>query len=268
MAGAYNMKLEIIELKDRKAKFVLTDVTPAFANGLRRAMIADVPKMAIDYVDLYDNTSVLFDEMLALRLGLIPLKTNPDMYQLQSECECKGAGCSLCQVSLTLSAEGPCVVHSSDLKSSDPETVPVDSNIPIIELKQGQKVVLTGVARLGFSREHAKFQPTCAAGYKNVPVVTISDKCDMCKACIDECPRGVFKIEKNKLVVTDQYKCSMCKLCVDICDAGAIDVSSDNKAFLFTIETDGSYSAQEIITRAAKSIKDRAASLSETLEAF
>lgn len=262
------MKLEIIELKDRKAKFVLSDVTPAFANGLRRAMIADVPKMAIDYVDIYDNTSVLFDEMLALRLGLIPLKTNLDMYQLQSECECKGAGCALCQVSLTLSAEGPCVVHSRDLKSSDPETVPADGNIPIIELKQGQKVVLTAIARLGLSREHAKYQPVCASGYKNVPVVTISDKCDACKACIDECPRGVFKIEKNKLVVTDQYKCSQCKLCVDVCDVGAIDIGTENRSFLFTVETDGSYSAQEIINRAAKSIKDRAAALGETLEAF
>jgi len=262
------MKLEIIELKDRKAKFVLTDVTPAFANGLRRAMMADVPKMAIDYVDLYDNTSVLFDEMLALRLGLIPLKTNLDMYELQSECECKGAGCALCQVTLTLSAEGPCMVHSSELKSSDPDTVPVDANVPIIELKQGQKVVVSCVARLGLSKEHAKYQPVCAAGYKNVPVVTVSDKCDTCKACVDECPRGVFKVDKNKLVVTDHYKCSMCKLCIDICDAGAIEISSDNKAFLFTVETDGSYSAQEIITRAAKSMKDRATALSETLEAF
>jgi DNA-directed RNA polymerase subunit D len=143
VAGAYNMKLEIIELKDRKAKFVLTDVTPAFANGLRRAMIADVPKMAIDYVDIYDNTSVLFDEMLALRLGLIPLKTNLDMYQLQSECECKGAGCALCQVSLTLSAEGPCVVHSGDMKSSDPETVPVgrrDRSSPAWPLQGARQV--------------------------------------------------------------------------------------------------------------------------------
>ncbi|HMK46156.1 MAG TPA: DNA-directed RNA polymerase subunit D [Methanocella sp.] len=262
------MKVEILELKDRKAKFVVTDVTPAFANGLRRAMIADIPKMAIDYVDIYDNTSVLFDEMLALRLGLVPLKTNPDMYQLPSECECKGAGCSLCQASLTLSAEGPCVVHSKDLKSSDPETIAVDANIPIIELKQGQKVVVNCVARLGFSREHAKYQPVCAAGYKNVPIVTISDQCDTCKACIDECPRGVFKADKNKVVVTDHYQCSMCKLCVDVCDAGAIAISSQEHAYLFTVETDGSYSAQEVITRAVQSIKNRAQQLGETLEAF
>jgi len=262
------MKLEMLELKDRKAKFVLSEVTPAFANSLRRAMISDVPKMAIDFLDIYDNTSVLFDEMLSLRLGMIPIKTNLEMYRSPAECECNGAGCALCQVSFTLSAEGPTVVHSRDLKSSDPESVPVDQNIPIVELKDGQKVVLTAVARLGTGREHAKFQPVCAAGYKNVPVLTISEKCDLCKACVDACPRGVFKVEKNKLVVTDLYKCSMCKLCTEACDTGAISVDTDNSAFIFTIETDGSFSAQEIISRAAKSIRDKATQLNESISAF
>ncbi len=262
------MKLEMLELKDRKAKFVLSEVTPAFANSLRRAMVSDVPKMAIDYVDIYDNTSVLFDEMLSLRLGLIPLKTNADMYHLPAECECKGAGCALCQVSLTLSSEGPCVVHSRDMKSSDPETVPVDANIPIVELKAGQKVVLTAVARMGNGKEHAKFQPVCASGYKNVPVISVSDKCDMCKACIEACPRGVFKAEKGKLTFTDVYKCSLCKLCTEACDAGAIDVDTNNEAFIFTIETDGSYSAHDIVVNAMKSLQARASQLNEIMGAF
>ena len=105
------MKLEILELSDRKAKFILSEVTPAFANALRRAMLSDIPKMAIDYVDIYDNTSVIFDEMLAHRMGLIPIKTNLGMYNLPDKCECNGAGCALCQVTFTLSAEGPCMVH-------------------------------------------------------------------------------------------------------------------------------------------------------------
>ena len=137
-------------------------------------------------------------------------------------------------MSLTLSAEGPCVVHSRDLKSSDPETVPVDQNVPIVELKAGQKVVLTAVARLGKAKEHAKFQPVSASGYKNLPVITISEKCDLCKACVDACPRGVFKIEKGKLVVGDIYKCSMCKLCTEACDASAITVGAEDKTFIFT----------------------------------
>jgi DNA-directed RNA polymerase subunit D len=258
----------MLDLKDRKAKFVLSEVTPAFANSLRRAMISDVPKMAIDYIDLYDNTSVLFDEMLSLRLGLIPLKTNADMYQFQQDCECKGAGCALCQVSLTLSAEGPCVVHSRDLKSSDPETVPADQNIPIVELKAGQKVVLTAVARLGNGKEHAKFQPVSASGYKNLPVISISEKCDLCKACVDICPRSVFRIEKNKLVVGDIYKCSLCKLCTEACDAGAIGVSTEDSSFIFTVETDGSYTAHDMVLSAAKSIKGKAEQLSQIMDAF
>jgi DNA-directed RNA polymerase subunit D len=260
------MKLEILELGDRKAKFVLSEVTPAYANALRRAMLADIPKMAIDYVGIYDNTSVMFDEMLAHRMGLIPIKTNLDMYHLREECDCKGEGCALCQVTFTLSAEGPAMVHSRDLKSSDPETVPADDNVPIIELKTGQKLVLTAVARLGQGKEHAKFQPVCPPGYKYVPIIEITDKCDSCKQCAEACPRGVFTIDRNKVVVVNPYECSMCELCVEACDINAIKVSADKSAFIYTIETDGSYSAQEIITRAAGSLKARASALGEVLE--
>lgn len=260
------MKLEILELGGRKAKFILSEVTPAFANAIRRSMLADIPKMAIDYVDIYDNTSVIFDEMLAHRMGLIPIKTNLDMYKLREECDCKGEGCALCQVTFTLSAEGPGMVHSRDMKSSDPETVPADDNIPIIELKDGQKLVLTAVARLGRGKEHAKFQPVCPPGYKYVPIVEISDKCDSCRECVDQCPRDVFSVEKNKVVVDNPYNCSMCELCLEACDLKAIKLSTDNSAFIFMVETDGSYSAQEIIVRAVDSVRAKAAGLNEVLE--
>lgn len=262
------MKLEILQLSDRKAKFVLSEVTPAFANGLRRSMVADIPKMAIDYVDIYDNNSVIFDEILAHRMGMIPIKTHLDMYQLKDTCECGGVGCALCQVTFTLSAEGPCMVHSGDLKSSDPETVPSDDMVPIIELKEGQKVVLTAVASLGRGKEHAKYQPVCPAGYKYVPIINLTDKCDSCKQCIDVCPRSVFSVEKNKVVVENPYECSMCGLCVEACDIHAIKVSADANSFIYTVETDGSFSAQEIITRAAQSIKSKADALNETLSSL
>ncbi len=262
------MKLEILELGDRKAKFILSEVTPAYANALRRAMLADIPKMAIDYVDIYDNTSVMFDEMLAHRMGLIPIKTNLDMYKLREECDCKGEGCALCQVTFTLSAEGPGMVHSRDLKSSDPETVPADDNVPIIELKAGQKLVLTAVARLGRGKEHAKFQPVCPPGYKYVPIIEVTETCDSCRQCVETCPRGVFAIDRNKVVVVNPYECSMCELCLEACDINAIKVSADRSAFIYTIETDGSYSAQEIIARAAGSLKSKASALTEVMESL
>ena len=101
-----------------------------------------------------------------------------------------------------------------------------------------------------------------------MPVISISEKCDLCKECIDVCPRGMFKVEKNKLVATDVTKCSLCKLCSEACDTGAITVSTDNTSFIYTVETDGSYSAQDIIVRAAQSIKGRAEQLGDILENF
>lgn len=262
------MKLEILELGERKAKFILSEVTPAFANAIRREMLSDIPKMAIDYVDIYDNNSVMFDEILAHRMGMIPIQTHLDMYKLKDECDCGGVGCALCQVTFTLSAEGPCMVHSGDLKSSDPETLPADDNVPIVELKEGQKVVLTAVASLGLGKHHAKYQPVCPAGYKYVPVITINEKCDSCKQCMEECPRNVFAMDKNKIIVENPYECSMCGLCVESCDIHAIEVGAETNAFIYSIETDGSFSAREIILRAAESMKAKADALNETLSSL
>jgi DNA-directed RNA polymerase subunit D len=157
------------------------------------------------------------------------------------------------------------MVHSRDLKSSDPETFPADDNVPIIELKESQKLVLTAVARLGNGKEHAKFQPVCPPGYKFVPVIELTEKCDSCKQCAEACPRDVFAIDKNKVVVANPYECSMCELCLEACDINAIKVSADKTAFIYTIETDGSFSAQEIILRAVKSLGSKASALAEVM---
>src|SRR6056297_16810 len=110
------MEIDILELSDRSARFILSDVDAAFANGVRRAMLADVPTLAIDDVNIYNNTSVLYDEQLALRLGLIPLTTSLEDFVPQDKCACGGNGCPACTVSLTLSAEAgeeeQVIVHS------------------------------------------------------------------------------------------------------------------------------------------------------------
>jgi DNA-directed RNA polymerase subunit D len=98
-----------------------------------------------------------------------------------------------------------------------------------------------------------------------VPIVEVSDKCDSCKQCVEACPRGVFAIDKNKVVVAYPYECSMCELCLEACDINAIKVSADRSAFIYTIETDGSFSAQEIILRAAGSLRSKASALTEVM---
>ena len=105
-------------------------------------MIGEVPTLAIEDVRIYDNTSAFFDEMLAHRLGLIPIKTDLSTYSTQENCTCGGAGCPGCTVTFTLSVEGPKTVLSSDLIPQDPKATPVYDNIPIVKLAKGQKLVV------------------------------------------------------------------------------------------------------------------------------
>jgi DNA-directed RNA polymerase subunit D len=63
------IEVKVIDLAERYAKFTISGMTPASANALRRCMINEIPRMAIDEVNFYENTSVLFDEQLALRAG-------------------------------------------------------------------------------------------------------------------------------------------------------------------------------------------------------
>ncbi len=262
------MEVDIIELSDDKARFVLKGVNPAIANGLRKSMLSEVPTMAIDYINIYDNTSVLFDEQLGLRMGLIPLITDLDSYVLPDECDCQGEGCTKCQLTLNLSAEGPIMVYSGDIQSSDPKVGVAEDRIPIVELKERQKLVLEAVAKLGTGRKHVKYQAGVACGYKNMPVFTFSESCDACGKCVEECPREILRIENNKVIVKDPLQCILCKLCVDACDINAITVDEDNSAFIFTAESDGSYPARELIIQSADTIIDKARSLNEILKSI
>lgn len=263
------MDIDIIELSEREARFVLSGVSPSFANALRRSILSEAPVLAIDDINVYENTSVLFDEQLALRLALIPLKADVKTYNFTQECECKGAGCALCQVSLTLSAEGPRVVYSGDMVATDPNVKPADATIPIVELKEKHKVVVEAIARLGFGKSHSKWQAGVASGYKNLPVLTIGD-CDSCGKCIELCPRHILELKGkgNKLKVKDAIECSMCMICEEACDMNAIKVTSNPESFVMTFETTGAMTAAELAVEAANSIKKRAEQLGEILAAL
>ncbi len=262
------MEVDILELSDRSAKFVLSNTTAAFANGIRRAALADVPTIAITEVNIYNNTSVLYDEQLGLRLALIPLTSNLKDFVPKDECNC-GDFCPACQVSLTLSAEGPRIVYSRDLVSSDDTVQAADPNVPIADLREGQKIVLEAIAQMGYGSKHSRWQAGVACGYKNMPKIEFNG-CDQCGACISECPVDIIKMGTNSAEVSqeDMLKCTLCRLCEGICDIDAIDIKIDEHSFIFTMESDGSYIMKELIVNAANIIKGKATNLAMILSAL
>src|SRR5881296_103742 len=162
------MDIKLLSKEQETLRFVLSDVSPAFANALRRIMISEIPVMAIDDVMILENNSVMYDEILAHRLGLIPVTTD-QTYNLPEDCTCKSElGCEKCRASFSseIEASDPVeVVYSSHLKPDNPDVRPVLEKIPIVKLAQGQKIKLEAYARLGRGKAHAKWQPVSAATY-------------------------------------------------------------------------------------------------------
>ena len=259
-------EIQIVELKEDRCRFILSNATESLANSIRRAMIAHVPTMAVDFIDIYMNTSSMYDEVLAHRIGLIPLKTDLEKYNLREECTCKGEGCPSCQVSLRLNVEGPRTVYSGDLISDDPEIIPAFDNIPIVNLRDGQQLMLEATARLGFGKEHSKFQPVVACSYKIIPEITINEKCNACMECVKICPRNVFSEEENKIAVKNIENCSLCMECIKVCEENALEINEKTGKFMFYFEVDGSLPPAVVLKEALKILRTKFEELADKVE--
>ncbi len=139
----------------------LKGVQLQYANALRRICLNGVPVFAIDTIDIIENTSVLPDEGLAHRLGLIPIKTDLGRFNEPAKCDCKSeTGCSNCKVMLVLDSgdsDVPKTIFTDELTSEDDSIKPISDKIPIVQLASGQRVKIECYARLGRGREHAKW---------------------------------------------------------------------------------------------------------------
>ena len=143
--------IKIIDKSGDKLVFE-TDIDVSLVNALRRS-VNEIPVLAVDQLEISKNDSALYDEIIAHRAGLIPLKN--ESLKLPDECDCKGKGCNKCSIKFKLSAKGPKAVYSSELS-------PKGNNIyetPIVVLEKDQELEFVAVAKVGKGIEHAKFSP-------------------------------------------------------------------------------------------------------------
>ena len=155
--------LDVITKDSEKIALKLKGVPLQYANALRRVCLNGVPVFAIDTVDIIENTSVLPDEGLAHRLGLIPLKTDLSKYNESDKI--------LLVLDSGESGETRAVL-SGELSSEDESVKPVSEKVPIVQLAPGQKIKVECYARLGRGTEHAKWNAS------NISMLTDTDKDD------------------------------------------------------------------------------------------
>jgi DNA-directed RNA polymerase subunit D len=267
------MKIEVLEKDGDNLRVVVKDADVPLMNALRRIALAEVPSMAIDEVVMIENSSILQDEMIAHRLGLLPLKTDLDTYNLPEECECKSEfGCPQCRVTLTMSAEsteGTRSVYSGEMISENPDVMPVSDKVPIIKLSKGQRLKLEAYARLGKGKVHAKWQPVSVCAYKYYPKIeTPKADCPDCGKCVDICPKKVFSMKENKVNIDDLLACTMCMDCVEVCPKKeeGIKVDWEKNAFVMNIESSGALPPERILQEATKMLDSQLKEFEEKLK--
>ncbi|KAI7901324.1 RNA polymerase Rpb3/Rpb11 dimerization domain-containing protein [Cokeromyces recurvatus] len=181
ISGSYGLSgpnITIRELTKDRINFVLSDTDLSVANALRRVMIAEVPTVAIDMVEIETNTTVLADEFIAHRLGMVPIDSKyVDKLRYTRDCTCSQY-CPECSVELTLHVK--CTedrtkdVTTRELISSNPSFMPVfqdkeDSGILLVKLRKGHELKLKCIAKKGVAKEHAKWSPVSGVAFEYDP---------------------------------------------------------------------------------------------------
>ena len=235
--------MEIIERCPEKITFT-DDIDVSLANAIRRS-INEIPVLAIDEVDIYKNDSVLYDEIIAHRLGLIPLKNQKI-----------GAGKSV-EMKLKVKGKGEGI---EILSESLGESV-VYPNMPITLLGENQELVLVARARTGMGINHSKFSPGILF-YRHLAKIKISGEGEKQSELAELYPE-VFEVSEGKLKVKDAAACELDQ--EDMQGYKGVSVEFDNNLVL-TIESWGQISAKEIFVGACKVLKDNLSAVSKAIK--
>ncbi len=195
------VKTKVIEESDEKIRILLTDTDRAFVNSIRRTLISDTPKMAIDTVrfdmgiteidgEIWETDGPLPDEMIAQRLAMLPIPTRHDEFYFQDSCPTcselvvEDRGCPLCTMLFTCksfgSEEGR-MVTAGDMHFLGEEHLNIPEKyhtIPITKLFRGQMIEFYATAVMGRGRDHAKWSPVCGIAFtpRYIGVINIKSR--------------------------------------------------------------------------------------------
>lgn len=287
-------KMKVLEMKDDRIVFELKDSDIATANALRRIIISEVPTICIDTVDIYENSSVLPDEVISHRLGLIPLKSIRPMsfWNYQHSCTCEDGECDNCHVSLTLDVSFKededsltTAVTSADIVSNNDHIEVMnfanreeardayEEGIMIVKIGKGQSLKLEMHAVKGIAKEHSKWSPVATCALRYDAKVILNDNIldtytqEQREEFVEACPTSVFEVDATtgNVLVANSDDCIFCKECIYAAeeyrvapeDPLGVTVEHNEKKFTFTVETTGAMAAKDVVMDALEVLEQK-----------
>lgn len=229
------MKVKVLKESDEKIFFYVRDASVDLVNALRRTIISELPAFAIDEVDFFENTSPVYNEYLANRIGLIPLTFD----------ESVGDDA---RIVFALDADGPATVYSWELKSTDDKIRVFLEKIPLIKLAEGQKLKLEATAVKGIGKTHAKFQ-SAIASYNYVPDAETNSVCLV--------HAKEFNLFDSKIV--EKEKCDICR------KEAREGLKFKKNEFIMFVESFNNLTAREQLNRGLEVLKKKAEALKKEI---
>ncbi|KAJ2778050.1 RNA polymerase II subunit 3 [Coemansia interrupta] len=254
-----NPQIRIRSLDKNSIDFVLSNTHLSVANSLRRTMIAEVPTMAIDLVEFIENTTVLADEFIAHRLGMVPLLSHKvDLFKNTRDCTCANY-CKDCSVEFNLhvkcTEDGTRTVYSTELISSNRDVIPVtegpeDRGIILVKMRKGQELNVHCIAKKGVAKEHAKWSPCAAVGFEYDPHNNLR-----------HLHYWFEKDIKAEWPLSDNAKEE-----VENDPKAPFDYKAEPNIFYFNVETVGSLEPQAVVSMATRVLQEKLGTLQLALE--
>uniref|UniRef100_A0A673VWH1 DNA-directed RNA polymerases I and III subunit RPAC1 n=1 Tax=Salmo trutta TaxID=8032 RepID=A0A673VWH1_SALTR len=196
-----NFRIDLVQMDETSLEFDMVGIDAAIANAFRRILLAEVPTMAVEKVFIYNNTSIIQDEILAHRLGLIPIKADPRLFEYRNAGDEEGTEIDTIQLQLkikctrnlraTKDSADPRelylnhMVYSKDMKwvpignqadvFADIDIGPVHGDILLAQLRPGQELDIVMHCVKGIGQDHAKFSPVATASYRLLPEITLME---------------------------------------------------------------------------------------------
>ena len=222
--------MEIIKKKADKLSFS-AELEDSLANAIRR-YVNQIPVVAVDEIEISKNDSALYDETLAHRIGLIPLKAKKQTGKMKLESKKEG------------------IVYSGELKG-DAEVV--YDKIPITLLDKNQELEIKATLKSGTGSEHAKFSPGLMFFRKSCEIKMDKKFKDKIK---EICPNANIKESGNQIIIFDDKEEEISDVCGGIAEkAGEKPEIKENSEMIIKLESFGQISPEAIFEKSIETLR-------------